>query len=231
MLAQPIQSQSRANDPMTTDPLSVNEFTVADFLASRLCHDLVGPISAVANGLELLAESPQMEEEAVGLARRSAARATALIQFFRLAFGNAGNQIVRPQEAQAAAQGLFQDGRVKLDWSMSPETLALPAGAGKLLLNMILMAADALPRGGRILALTAREGAAIRFSVRATGTDAKLTEDEAAALAALTPPNDLTPRTVQAYLAGRLAARFGAHLKPQAVGPGEVLFEAKIASV
>lgn len=216
---------------MMADTHPVTEFTVADFLASRLCHDLVGPISAVANGLELLAESPQMEEEAVGLARRSAARATALIQFFRLAFGNAGNQIVRPQEAQAAAQGLFQDGRVKLDWSMTPETLALPAGAGKLLLNMILLAADALPRGGRILALTAGEGAAIRFAVRATGTDAKLTEDEAAALAALTPPNDLTPRTVQAYLAGRLATRFGASLKAQPVGPGEVLFEVKIAAL
>ena len=216
---------------MTADTHPVTEFTVADFLASRLCHDLVGPISAVANGLELLAESPQMEEEAVGLARRSAARATALIQFFRLAFGNAGNQIVRPQEAQAAAQGLFQDGRVKLDWSMTPETLALPAGAGKLLLNMVLLAADALPRGGRILALTAGEGTAIRFAVRATGTDAKLTDDEAAALAALTPPNDLTPRTVQAYLAGRLAARFGASLKAQPIAPGEVLFEVKIAAV
>jgi histidine phosphotransferase ChpT len=231
MLAQPIQSQSRANDPMTADPISVNEFTVADFLASRLCHDLVGPISAVANGLELLSESPQMEEEAIDLARRSAARATALVQFFRLAFGNAGNQIVRPQEAQAVAQGLFQDGRVKLDCSTSPETLALPAGAGKLLLNMILLAADALPRGGRILALTTSEGAAIRFTVRAMGTDAKLTDDEATALTAVTPPNDLTPRTVQAYLAGRLAVRFGASLKPQPVAPGEVLFEAKIAAL
>jgi len=215
---------------MTTDPLQVNEFTVADFLASRLCHDLVGPISAVANGLELLSESPQLEEEAVGLARRSAARATALIQFFRLAFGNAGNQIVRPQEAQAAALGLFQDGRVKLDWSVAPETIALPAGAGKLLLNMILLAADALPRGGRILAMASGEAAAIRFSVRALGTDAKLSDDEAVALAAVTPPGDLTPRTVQAYLAGRLAARFGTALKPQSVGPGEILFEAKIAA-
>jgi histidine phosphotransferase ChpT len=231
MLAQPIQSQSRAGDSMTADLHSVNEFTVADFLASRLCHDLVGPISAVANGLELLSESPQMEEEAVDLARRSAARATALVQFFRLAFGNAGNQIVRPQEAQAAAQALFLDGRVKLDWSVSPETLALPAGAGKLLLNMILLAADALPRGGRVLALTTGEGAAIRFAVRALGTDAKLAEDETIALAAVTPPKDLTPRTVQAYLAGRLAARFGTSLAPASVAPGEILFEARIAAI
>lgn len=215
---------------MTAESLSVNEFTVADFVASRLCHDLVGPISAVANGLELLSESPQMEEEAVALARRSAARATALVQYFRLAFGNAGNQIVRPQEAQAAAQGLFQDGRAKLDWSTSPETLALPAGAGKLLLNMILLAADALPRGGRIQAQTLGEGAAIRFSVRAVGTDAKLSDDEAVALAAVTPPGDLTPRTVQAYLAGRLAARFGTNLKPQTPASGEVLFEVRIAA-
>lgn len=206
----------------------MSELSVADFLCSRLCHDLVGPISAVANGLELLADNPQLEDEAVGLARRSAARAAALVQFFRLAFGNAGNQIVRPQEAQAAAQGLLQDGRVKLDWLVPPETLALPAGGGKLLLNMILLATDALPRGGRVATMLTGEAGATRLSVRAIGTEARLPDDVLAALAASVPPADLTPRTVQAYLAGRLAAGFGTALKPQAAAVGELLLEATL---
>lgn len=223
MLAQPIQGHLSAHVEA-----GVSEFSVADFLCSRLCHDLVGPISAVANGLELLSDNPQLEDEAVGLARRSAARAAALVQFFRLAFGNAGNQIVRPQEAQAAAQGLLQDGRVKLDWLVPPETLALPAGGGKLLLNMILLATDALPRGGRVAVMLAGEQEKTRLSVRAIGTEARLPDDAAAALAASVPPVDLTPRTVQAYLAGRLAAGFGVALAPQAVNAGELLLEATL---
>ena len=66
--AEAVHSSETAEGPMRT------EMTVADYLCSRLCHDLVGPISAVGNGLELLAENPQLEDEAVALARRSADR-------------------------------------------------------------------------------------------------------------------------------------------------------------
>jgi histidine phosphotransferase ChpT len=203
------------------------EMTVADFLCSRLCHDLVGPISAVGNGLELLAENPQLEEEAVALARRSAGRAGALVQFYRLAFGNAGNQLVRANEAQAAAQGLFQDGRTRLEWAAS-DGIALPPGGGKLLLNLLMLAGEALPRGGKLAVSLKPEAEGIALEVVATGADAKLSDEVAAALAAANPPADLTARTVQAYYAGQLAAGFGQRLEALLSAPGELHFRLRL---
>lgn len=197
------------------------DLNVADFLCSRLCHDLVGPISAVGNGLELLAENPQLEEEAVALARRSALRAGALVQFYRLAFGNAGNQLVRPSEAQAVAQGLFHDGRVRLEWAAG-NGLALPPGGGKLLLNMLILAAEALPRGGRLAVNLTDEPSGILVEVLASGAEARLPEEVAAALAAAHPPADLSPRSVQAFYAGRLAAGLGLRLEPILPRHGEL---------
>ncbi len=213
-----------AEGPMKTD------LSVADFLASRLCHDLVGPISAVGNGLELLAENPQLEEEAVALARRSALRAGALVQFYRLAFGNAGNQLVRPTEAQAVAQGLFHDGRVRLEWA-SGDGLGLPAGGGKLLLNMLMLAVDALPRGGRIAVTLTGEPNSVLVEVAASGAEARFPEDIAAALAAVHPPADLNPRTVQAFYAGRLAGGFGLRLEPTHPNPGELMLRMRLPAV
>jgi histidine phosphotransferase ChpT len=203
------------------------EMTVADFLCSRLCHDLVGPISAVGNGLELLAENPQLEEEAVALARRSAGRAGALVQFYRLAFGNAGNQLVRATEAQAAAQGLFQDGRTRLEWTAA-EGVSLPPGGAKLLLNMLMLTGEALPRGGKVAVSLRGEPDGVAAEVAALGSDAKLPDEVAAALAAVNPPADLNPRTVQAYYLGRLAAGFGLRLEPQTQAPGELRFRVRL---
>jgi len=203
------------------DAQARSDMAVADFLCSRLCHDLVGPISAVGNGLELLAENPQLEEEAVALARRSASRAAALLQFYRLAFGNAGNQLVRATEAHSAAQGVFLDGRTRLEWP-SAEGVALPPGGAKLLLNMLMVAAEALPRGGKVAVVLRTDADGIAVDVAALGADAKLPEDVVVALTAVNPPADLNPRTVQAYYLGRLAAGFGQRLEPQAAGPGDL---------
>ena len=216
-----VHSSETAEGPMRT------EMTVADYLCSRLCHDLVGPISAVGNGLELLAENPQLEEEAVALARRSAGRAGALVQYYRLAFGNAGNQMIRPGEAQTAAQGLFQDGRTRLEWATA-DGVALPPGGAKLLLNILMLAGEALPRGGKLAVSLKPEADGVGFEVVANGTDAKLSDEVAAALAAVNAPADLTPRTVQAYYVGRLAAGFGQRLEPRLAAPGELHFRMRL---
>lgn len=218
--ADAVDSSQSPEGPMRT------EMTVADYLCSRLCHDLVGPISAVGNGLELLAENPQLEDEAVALARRSAGRAGALVQFYRLAFGNAGNQMIRPGEAQTAAQGLFQDGRTRLEW-VTTDGAALPPGGAKLLLNILMLAGEALPRGGKLAVALKPEPDGVGVEVVANGADARLPDEVQAALAAVNPPADLTPRTVQAYYVGRLAAGFGQRLEPQSA-PGELHFRMRL---
>src|ERR1700752_1132598 len=120
----------------------VAELKVASLLASRLCHDLVGPLGAVGNGLELVAEDGGMAAEALALAQRSAKRATSRLQFFRYAFGAAGGEgNLRPAEARSLAAGILQSGETMLEWPEGPAA-GLPVGSGRLLLNLLLLGSE-----------------------------------------------------------------------------------------
>src|SRR5262249_19232258 len=122
-----------------------------ELACSKLCHDVISPIGAVNNGLELLEEEDDaaLKEEAAGLAQRSAKRASILLQVYRSAFGNAGNQqSFGPREAVALAQEFRQSGKAQLTATDLPDANSVPVGYGKLILNLIVLGADALPRGG-----------------------------------------------------------------------------------
>ena len=124
-----------------------------ELACSKLCHDVISPIGAVNNGLELLEEEEDaaLKEEATGLAQRSAKRASILLQVYRSAFGNAGNQqTFGPREAVALAQEFLVTGKAQLNAGQLPDSSTIPAGYGKLALNLIILGADALPRGGTI---------------------------------------------------------------------------------
>ena len=111
--------------------MDASALRIAGLLASRLCHDLVGPLGAVSNGLELIAEEDAMAKEALGLAQRSAKRASSRLQFFRYAFGAAGGEAnFGHGEARPVVLNLLNNGDIAIDW---PEAKAveLPAGAGR----------------------------------------------------------------------------------------------------
>lgn len=196
---------------------------VAGLLASRLCHDLVGPLGAVNNGLELIAEDDDMAEEALSLAQRSAKRAASRLQFFRYAFGAAGGEPnFGPGEARPIALGLLS-GDVAVDW---PEAkgIELPAGAGRLLLNLALLASECLPRGGNV-----RVGlAANRVTIEASGPQARLSVETKAAVAGSVAPAQLTARTVVGYYVTQLANGLGARLEMTDDG-GAVRFQIAFA--
>src|SRR5690349_18730411 len=129
------------------------ELRVLELACSKLCHDVISPIGAVNNGLELLEEEDDaaLKAEATALAQRSARRASILLQIYRSAFGNAGNQAsFGPREAVALAQELLSGGKVQLSAPNVPETSQFPAGYGKLAVNMLVLGSDALPRGGTV---------------------------------------------------------------------------------
>lgn len=191
---------------------------VASLLSSRLCHDLVGPLGAVDNGLELLAEGGGMAEEALALAQRSAKRATSRLQYFRYAFGAAGGESnFGTTEARAFAQGLLQNGEIALEWPGSGiETL--PAGAGRMLLNMLLLAIDCLPRGGRIQVTTRPD----YLAVECMGAHARMTAELRSAVEGTTALADLTARTVVGHYAQLLAASLGGKLAVQDEGSEKI---------
>lgn len=132
--------------------VTLDSLDLAALLCSRVCHDVISPVGAIVNGLELLDEEkdPEMREEALGLIKRSAGTASAKLQFCRLAFGAAGSAgaSIDTGDAEQVARNLLEDARTKIGWKA--QRLLLPKNKVKVLLNMCLIAAASIPRGGNI---------------------------------------------------------------------------------
>lgn len=126
------------------------ELTVLDHFISRICHELVGPVSAVNNGLELIAEEGGADGEALDLVTASGRSASARLQFFRMAYGRAGADVTNLSELRAVAMGLFAGERLRLEWSLPPILPPLDPGEGRILLSLIAVASDALEREGEV---------------------------------------------------------------------------------
>lgn len=190
----------------------MNPVDLASLLCSRLCHDLMSPVGALNNGIELLADEqdPDMRDKCLELLADSARASANKLKFFRLAFGAAGGfgEDVDTHEAEAALEGVFgAERRIELGWVVSEGKL--PKGAVKLLLNLSLLAGDALVRGGRLdVGAETRDGE-IELAVRAEGPrillDPVLRETLTSGAGAAT----VEPRAAGAWLAHSLASEAG----------------------
>jgi len=149
---------------------------LAALLCSRVCHDLISPIGAIVNGLEVLAEDkdPSTQQFALDLIKKSSGTASAKLQFCRIAFGAAGSAgaQIDSGDAETISRGFFEDDKTKLAWNL-PRAI-LPKNRIKLLLNMLLIAGQAIPRGGTITVEGIGGGETTGFSIRAAGTNAKV---------------------------------------------------------
>ena len=199
------------------------DLRVLELLASRICHDLISPIGAVGNGLELLEDADdEMSADALKLSMNCVRRASALLEFFRMAYGAAGSDSgLRWETAKGLAEGLIEGPKTTLVWAAPPAGLNVPAMAPKLGLNLTLLATEMLPRGGEIAVGLQGAGNRLVVSALATGRDARLPEEVAAAIAApAEPPPPLTARTVHGFFAARLADAAGGRLEAAAQPSG-----------
>lgn len=149
----------------------MNSVDLASLLCSRLCHDLMSPVGALNNGIELLADEqdPDMRDRCLELLAESARTTASKLKFFRLAFGAAGGfgEAIAASEARTALDGLLgPDSRTELGWMVAADKL--PKGATKVLLNLALIAIDALVRGGR-LDIDAESNGGTEIVIRAEG--------------------------------------------------------------
>src|SRR5712672_919770 len=128
-----------------------------------VCHDLISPVGAIVNGLEVLDDNPKAEDRdfALDLIRKSAKTASARLQFCRLAFGAAGSSGAQIDlgDAQAMARGHIEDGKTTIAWNLP--RLLLPKNKVKLLLNMLVIAQQTIPRGGVLTVDAVGEGDAM----------------------------------------------------------------------
>ncbi|CAN5249120.1 histidine phosphotransferase family protein [soil metagenome] len=156
--------------------LAPDALELAALLCSRVCHDLISPVGAIVNGLEVLDDNPKPEDRefALDLIRKSAKTASARLQFCRLAFGAAGSAGAQIDlgDAQNMARGHLEDAKTKIEWNL-PRVL-LPKNKVKLLLNMMVIAQQTIPRGGVLTVNQVGEGDAIGFRVHAAGHNARL---------------------------------------------------------
>ncbi len=204
---------------------------LAELLCARLCHDLAGAIGAVGTGAELLADDGMdgaSAAEALALLASSAAAATNRLRFLRLALGSGGAPVAETQLLDLSRAFLAGAGgaglTVRLDWVGSGGG-AWPVDAAKLLLNLVLLAQDCLPRGG-VITVRARPEAQVLASLVAAGAGAVPGD----AIAGLAAPGmaGLGPRSAQGYYSARLAARLGMAVRCTAEGGRVVLSAGEI---
>ncbi len=194
-----------------TDPLDL-----ASLLCSRLCHDLLSPVGALSNGLELLADErdPDMRQRCFDLLDQSARISADKLKFFRLAFGAAGGfgESVPVDEAKAVIEALVGDAkRVELNWALAADRL--PKGAVKVLLNFAQIGLDALVRGGTLdVGAESRDGAS-EIVVRAAGPRIAFDQVIGRALEGKLGAGELTSRTAAAHMLSMLAAQAGGGLQ------------------
>lgn len=156
--------------------LTLDGLDLAALLCSRVCHDVISPVGAIVNGLEVLEDDQDesMREFALELIGKSARQASARLKFARIAFGAAGSAgaSIDLADAESVAKGMFADEKTKLEWR-APQAL-FPKNKVKLILNLVMVATSAIPRGGLIDVTVTGDGEAPTFVLKAKGSHARI---------------------------------------------------------
>jgi histidine phosphotransferase ChpT len=192
----------------------MNDLEFSAFLVSRVCHDLVSPLGAVVNGLEVLEDERDgaMRADALKVVTSSATQALARLQFLRLAFGAAGSAGAELDlgEVSRLAAGLLSGSKVVLHWETP--SVNWPKDWAKLVMNATLIAADCLPRGGTVRIETSKDPAVFGFKIVAAGQGARIVADVERTLRGEAADEPYDARGVQPYLTHRLAKKLNAGL-------------------
>jgi len=191
----------------------VLELPVVEQLFSKAFHDLVSPIGAVANGVELMEEmGNEVGAQALNLISHSSGKAARRLQFFRLAYGAAGTRdTVDVGNARSVTLGYFEESKITVTWpaEISLSADICPRGSIKILLNVILLASESLAHGGTIdVSVEADEGTG-RMQVVAEGDRATMKPEYVEALGGRVDLDEINPHNVQAYATGRFVEFFG----------------------
>jgi histidine phosphotransferase ChpT len=193
------------------------DMRVAELLCSRLCHDLVGPVGAIGHGIELISEenSPVMND-AIDMIGQSSDQAASRLEFFRVAFGLSGGGAgdMSMVQGRKLAQG-FIEKHISLNWPENKELpwkdheVRIPKDVIKVILNLIMLGIDCLPRGGSLTVNQAAMPDGLGVALVAEGQNAHIRDEIQTAIAPNATCDSLTARTVQAFFMARLAEDLG----------------------
>lgn len=185
----------------------ISALELAALLCSRVCHDVISPVGAITNGLEVLEDEDdaEMKEHAMALITKSAEQASAKLQFARLAFGAAGSAgaSLDLNDARAVAEGFVANEKADLEW-IGPSAV-MPKDLVKLLLNMILIGLSAIPRGGKVTLVVTGDPETPTFDLQSTGLNARVPVETEKFLNGKEPDDLLDARAIQPFFTGMVA--------------------------
>ena len=184
---------------------------LAALLCSRVCHDLISPVGAVVNGLEVLEDDndEQTKTFALDLIKKSAQQASARLQFCRLEFGAAGSAgaAIDLGDAEGVARGLLEDEKIRITWNL-PRALS-PKNRVKLLLNLLVLACQTIPRGGMLTIEPVGNGEMHGFRITSAGLNARIPQAIPALVSGETRLEGIDAHAIQPFYAGLLARNCG----------------------
>ncbi|MFY9287020.1 MAG: histidine phosphotransferase family protein [Alphaproteobacteria bacterium] len=190
---------------------------VLELLSSKLCHDLVSPVSAINNGVELIEDiGGGVVDEAMKLIGDSAQHASHRLKMFRMAYGRSGSEGGLPvRDVKQVAEQYISGGKVTLNWAEGQlsDSVASQPGYLKVVLNAVILAEEVLPYGGLITLRPTVDSVLTGCRLEIVGRNAQLSPQLAEALDGTAAIQDLTPRSIQAYITGKFAAHFGMKIK------------------
>lgn len=181
--------------------------SLAALLSARICHDLISPIGALGTAIEVLDDDAnvEMHDDAMGLVRLSSKQAGAKLRFLRLAFGAGGSApgIIGVEELKKLVADMYEGGKATISWGESVD--GLEKNTARLLLNLVMLANQSVPRGGEVVIHATETSGATTVSLAATGPKSRLDPNVEKTLAGKAPEDGFDGRTIQPFYAGMIA--------------------------
>ncbi len=191
--------------------VQLDALDLSALLCSRVCHDVISPVGAIVNGLEVLEDESDtaMREFALELIAKSARQASARLQFARIAFGAAGSAgaSIDLADAEKVSRGMFADDKTQLAWK-APQAL-YPKNKVKLLLNLVVIAQSAIPRGGLIDVVVRGDGDAPTLTLTSKGSHARIPAHVEALIAGTPEGGTVDAHAILPFYAGLVARAAG----------------------
>jgi histidine phosphotransferase ChpT len=217
---QPKKAKSKIIDLSSAD--------LAAYLASKICHDIISPVGAIQNGLEVLddKENPEMHDFALDLIRKSAHQASIRLQFARMAYGASGaaGSELDLEDAGLIAKQMFENEKTTLSWS-APKALVHKPKV-KLILNLLLIAQASIPRGGEISVTVEGTSPDISFTITAKGKNSRLPQPAGDFLNDTFDGDNVDAHNIQPYYTRLMAQEGKMSLQAEATEE-HVIFEGK----
>lgn len=191
---------------------ALDELMILRLACSKLCHDLISPVSAVNNGLELVGDTMAGDIEAMDLITSSARAAADRLQYYRVAFGFSGGSGQSPQAMQALLKPFVTDAKCKSGWDVDPAVAhaVLSIDAAQIVLNAVAVGLDCMPRGGEVrVRLSPAPGGRLQLDIDVTGPSVRIREEQRETLTKPLHSVELAVRAIHSILLRQVAARAG----------------------